>query len=56
LGDLDIEAGKRRSRPVFDVAIEIRAKGKFMLHESVGMAVDTLLTSVQPEGIKIGNW
>jgi stage III sporulation protein SpoIIIAA len=56
LGDLDIEAGKRRSRPVFDVAIEIRAKGKFMLHESVATAVDTLLTSVQPEGIKIGNW
>jgi stage III sporulation protein SpoIIIAA len=56
MGDYDLDAGKRRSRPVFDSAVEIRAKGKFLLHPNVAEAVDALLATGDPGGIKIGAW
>jgi stage III sporulation protein SpoIIIAA len=56
MGDFDIDSGKRRSRPVFDAAVEIRAKGKFLVHPSVAEAVDLLMTTGDPGGIQIGRW
>jgi stage III sporulation protein SpoIIIAA len=56
MGDFDLDAGKRRSRPVFDTAVEIRAKGKFLLHPNVADAVDALLATGDPGGIRIGQW
>jgi stage III sporulation protein SpoIIIAA len=54
LGDLDMSMGKRRSRPVFESAVEIRAKGQFIMHADVGLAVDRLLAGLDPEGVRIG--
>ncbi len=56
MGDFDIDSGKRRSRPVFDAAVEIRAKGKFIVHPSVANAVDNLMSIGDPGGLQIGRW
>jgi stage III sporulation protein SpoIIIAA len=56
LGDLDLEAGKRHSRPVFSAAVEVRAKGKLLVHPDMSVAIDAMLHGDEPEGIRIGRW
>lgn len=56
LGDLDVDAGRRRSRPVFGAAVEVRGKGKFLVHPDVAAAVDALLASREPDGVPLGRW
>ncbi len=50
IGDPDVLTGRRRSSPIFRVAVEIRAKGLFVLHEDVAGAVDALLAGDVPDG------
>ncbi|PNY79921.1 AAA family ATPase [Deinococcus koreensis] len=56
LGDLDLAAGQRRSRPIFDVAVEIRAKNRWLVHPSVAASIDALLSGGEPPATQYGNW
>ncbi len=56
LGDLDLGAGQRRSRPIFDVAVEIRAKNKWLVHPSVAQSVDALLAGTELPTVALGAW
>jgi len=50
LGDLDIEAGKRRSRPVFRVGVVILVKGSYCVYPDLAEAVDGALEGHHVEG------
>jgi stage III sporulation protein AA len=49
LGDLDMEAKKRRSRPVFKVGVEVRARGVYRVYADLSAAIDGAL-----EGREVG--
>lgn len=50
LGDLDIEAGKRRSRPVFRVGVEVKTKGVYQVYPDLREAIDGALEGRYVEG------
>lgn len=56
LGDLDLTARARQSRPIFGTAVEVRAKGQLLLHISMADAIDALLRGEQPRGLRLGRW
>lgn len=56
LGNPDRLKGTREARPVFQMALEVVAKGKYLLFDELDKAVDTMLTGEIPEGIQLGNW
>ena len=56
LGDLDLAAGCRRSRPIFDIAVEIRAKNRWLVHTSVSKSVDALLAGAELPTVALGAW
>jgi hypothetical protein len=56
LGDPDLKARERRSRPSFQMALQVVGKGRFVLYPDLAKALDELLEGNEPEGIKLGNW
>ena len=54
IGDPDLDARRRRVRPVFAACLEVRARGYFVLHPDLGAAIDQLLAGDTPEGLPIG--
>lgn len=54
LGYPDPATARRRARPSFSTAIEVRAKGKLFLIPNLAEAVDRLLMGLPPEGIPVG--
>lgn len=54
LGDPDLRARERRSRPAFSAALQVVGKGKFLLYPDLGQALDDLLQGREPEGVPIG--
>jgi len=56
LGDPDLETGKRRTRPSFQMALQVMGKGKFILYPDLALALDELLQGREPQGLKLGNW
>lgn len=54
LGYPDVLLARRRGRPSFSSAIEVRAKGKLFLIPDLAQAVDRLLLGQPPEGLPIG--
>lgn len=55
IGDLDFTARARRSGPVFETAVEIRARGRFVVHPSLAASVDALLAGRAPECLEVGD-
>jgi stage III sporulation protein AA len=53
LGDLDIERMRRRSRPVFRLAIEITGKGQFSVHRDLAASIDALLRGERPTTLNV---
>ena len=56
LGDPDLKARERRSRPSFQMALQVVGKGRFVLYPDLAKALDELLEGNEPEGIRLGNW
>jgi stage III sporulation protein SpoIIIAA len=56
LGDLDLEAGCRRSRPIFSACVEVRGKGRLLVHPDMARAIDAMLLGQVPEGVRLGSW
>jgi stage III sporulation protein SpoIIIAA len=56
LGGLDMQKRKRHFSPAFKIAIEVRAKGKFIVHEDFTKAIDCALSGEPYEGLKVGSW
>lgn len=54
LGSVNLEASRRTTDTVFKSAVEVRGKGKLLLHPNLQRAVDQLLLGHDPEGIKLG--
>ena len=48
--------GQRRTSPSFDVAVEVRGKGRFIVHNDVALAVDQVIAGEVPRGLRVGNW
>lgn len=46
----------KRSKAVFETAIEVHGKGQFYIHRNVDKAIQQLLKGEVPEGEKIGRW
>lgn len=55
LGNLNLHEGRRTTDTVFRSAVEVRGKGKLLLHPNLQGAVDRLLQGLEPEGVKLGN-
>ena len=51
LGYPDRRLGTRAARPVFDMALEVRGKGDYVLFEDLAEAVDALLRGEDPQGV-----
>lgn len=54
LGYPDRRTGRRRARPSFRMAVEVRKRDKILLHPNLAQAVDRMLMGLPPEGIRIG--
>lgn len=46
----------KRSDTCFDTAIEVRAKGRYLVHQNLNGAVEELLAGAEPQGLKVGLW
>jgi stage III sporulation protein SpoIIIAA len=47
---------RRLARPTFRMALEVVDKGKYLLFDDLGKAVDVMLLGGTPEGIRLGEW
>ena len=47
---------QRMTEATFDVAVEVRGVGRFMVHDRVNEAIDDVLAGREPRGIRVGNW
>jgi len=47
---------QRMTKPSFDVAVEVRGVGRFVIHEDVTTAVDQVLAGEVPRGRRVDNW
>ncbi|PTA66607.1 hypothetical protein C8263_17040 [Deinococcus arcticus] len=47
---------QRRTEATFDVAVEVRGVGRFVVHDRVSQAVDEVLAGREPRSIRVGNW
>ena len=59
LGQLTMDQNKKRfrlSRPVFDKAIEIHGKNRFVIHQDLGRSIDALLRKEFPFIEARGSW
>lgn len=56
LGYPDKFKGKRKARPVFGMALQVVAKGKFLIYDDLEQAVDNMLNGGMPHAIKLGKW
>ena len=54
LGNVVLAQSRRTGDPVFRAAVEVRGKGKLLLHPDLKAAIDTLLTGQEPQGIQLG--
>ena len=54
LGYPDRHLGKRAARPTFEMALEVRGKGEYVLFTDLAEAVDALLRGEDPEGVPLG--
>ena len=46
----------QRKSATFSLAIEVRAKGCYVVHPDVNAAVDALIRGEGADGIRVGNW
>lgn len=56
LGEPDLKARARRTRPAFAMALQVVGKGRFLLYPDLGQALDDLLEGREPEGVRLGVW
>jgi stage III sporulation protein SpoIIIAA len=56
LGGLNMQKRERNFSPAFKIAIEIPARGKFIVHEDFMKAIDAILAKKPYKGLKVGNW
>lgn len=60
LGYIELDKTTRQryriTDPTFDLAIEVRGKGKFYVHDRVTDSIDALLRNEAPEGHMAGRW
>lgn len=56
LGYPDKVEKRRLARPTFKTALEVVAKGKYLLFDDLGKAVDAMLLGETPRGIRLGDW
>lgn len=54
LGHPLLSESRRVADPVFRAAVEVRGKGKYLLHADLGGAVDRLLQGLEPGGEPLG--
>ena len=54
LGNVVLAQSRRTGDPVFRAAVEVRGKGKLLLHPDLKAAIDTLLTGQEPKGTQLG--
>ncbi len=54
LGYINFDTAKRKMPPVFKMALELQAKGQWVLHTDLAKAVDQILQGQTPSGIKFG--
>lgn len=47
---------QRMTDPTFDVAVEVRGVGHFVVHDRVAEAVDEVLAGRTPRGLRVGRW
>ncbi len=47
---------QRMTSPSFDLAVEVRGKGRFIVHNDVALAVDQVIAGEVPRGLRVGNW
>lgn len=47
---------QRMTEASFDVAVEVRGVGRFIVHERVTEAIDEVLAGREPRGVRIGKW
>lgn len=55
LGNVNLHEGRRTTDTVFKSAVEVRGKGKLVLHPNLQEAVDKLLQGLEPGGIRLGD-
>lgn len=53
LGEPDLKEGTRRTRPAFQMALQVVGKGRYVLYPDFSLALDTLLRGEEPEGIPL---
>ena len=53
VGGIDLVAQRRLFSPVFDAALEIPARGKYIYHKDLRFAVDEIMAGREPEGEEI---
>lgn len=58
MGDIREVAGERKRMiaPTFDVAVEVRGVGRFVVHNRVAEAVDSILAGGTARGLRVGRW
>lgn len=56
MGDPDLKEGRRRTRPSFSSAVEVKGKGRYIFHPNLAEAIDLLLEGEEPQGIPLGWW
>lgn len=58
LGDIrEVGVTRQRLNPAtFDVAVEVRGIGRFVVHTDVSRAVDDCLTGLPARGLHVGDW
>lgn len=54
IGRPDPDSRRRRGRPVFGMALEVRGKGRFAVYPDLAAAVDAMLRGEQPEPVLLG--
>lgn len=56
IGEPDWTTRTRRSRPAFQMVLEVRGKGKYLVYEDMAKAIDSLLKGEEPDGLPLGKW
>lgn len=58
MGDIREVNGERMRMvaPTFEVAVEVRGVGRFVVHEQVAQSIDAILAGETPRGLKVGRW
>jgi len=53
LGEPDLKEGRRRTRPSFGTALQVVAKGRYLVYPDLAQALDDLLQGREPEGVEL---